>query len=117
MYAKAAMLLVAGSAAAALLILRSPDLTTAALVAIAIWAFCRAYYFVFYVIERYIDRSYRFSGLLSVVKHLVTSRVKPPSGGRVAATHCGPIAPLPDGQATQRTQDHERGALSDVRKQ
>jgi hypothetical protein len=71
MYAKAGMLLVAGTAAAALLILRSPNLTTAALVAIAVWAFCRAYYFAFYVIERYIDDSFRFSGLLSSVRYVL----------------------------------------------
>lgn len=29
---------------------------------IAVWSFCRLYYFGFYVIERYIDPSYRFSG-------------------------------------------------------
>ena len=72
MYMKAAMLLLAGSVAAALLVLRSPDVTTALLVAIAVWAFCRVYYFAFYVVEHYIDDSFRFSGLLSVVKYVLT---------------------------------------------
>jgi hypothetical protein len=33
---------------------------------IAVWCFCRLYYFAFHVIEHYVDASYRFSGLLSV---------------------------------------------------
>lgn len=38
---------------------------------IAIWAFCRAYYFAFYVIGRYIDPTYKFAGLYSAVKWLL----------------------------------------------
>jgi hypothetical protein len=37
--------------------------------AIAIWAFCRAYYFAFYVIEHYVDSSFKFAGLGSFVRH------------------------------------------------
>ena len=42
------------------------------------WASARLYYFCFYVIERYIDPSFRFSGIGSVVGFLLrgsTSRV------------------------------------------
>ena len=74
LYLKAALMLLAGALSVALLVLRDPSATTVVLLAIAIWAFCRAYYFAFYVIERYIDPSFRFSGLWSVVKHLVHSR-------------------------------------------
>lgn len=42
------------------------------LLAVCIWAFCRAYYFAFYVLEHYIDPDYKFSGLLSAVRHLLT---------------------------------------------
>lgn len=38
---------------------------------LAIWAFCRAYYFAFYVIENYIDPRFRFAGLLSVLGYFV----------------------------------------------
>ena len=31
--------------------------------ALVIWCFCRFYYFAFYVIERYVDPGYKFSGL------------------------------------------------------
>jgi len=37
---------------------------------ITIWAFCRAYYFAFYVIEKYTDSSFKFAGLTSVVAYL-----------------------------------------------
>jgi hypothetical protein len=34
-----------------------------ALLLICIWAFCRFYYFAFYVIGNYLDNAYKFSGL------------------------------------------------------
>ena len=41
------------------------------LLGVAIWSFCRFYYFAFYVIEKYVDSSYRFAGLSSVVRYLI----------------------------------------------
>ena len=40
-----------------------PDWRTAALTALLIWASARTYYFMFYVIEKYVDGRYRFSGI------------------------------------------------------
>jgi hypothetical protein len=54
--------------------IKSPTLRTAALLAIAIWSFCRLYYFAFYVIEKYVDSSYRFAGLGSFVLYLLRRR-------------------------------------------
>jgi hypothetical protein len=48
----------------------------ALLLAMCVWAFCRAYYFAFYVIEKYVDPSFKFSGLGMAVKYLLTK--KPP---------------------------------------
>ena len=45
--------------------------TTAMLLAVAIWAFCRAYYFAFYVVEHYADPAFRFAGLLAFVRYLI----------------------------------------------
>ena len=70
MYAKAVMLLAIGLLAAGLLILEHPTLRNAALLLICIWAFCRAYYFAFYVIQRYIDPQFRFAGLFAFFKYL-----------------------------------------------
>ncbi len=38
---------------------------------VCLWAFCRAYYFAFHVIEHYVDPGFRFSGLLSAIRHLL----------------------------------------------
>jgi hypothetical protein len=49
-----------------------PDWRLACLSAIGIWAFCRAYYFAFYVIEHYVDPKFRFAGLGSFVRYALT---------------------------------------------
>jgi hypothetical protein len=45
-----------------------------ALALIAIWAFCRFYYFMFYCIEHYVDSSFKFAGLTSFVLYFVKKR-------------------------------------------
>ena len=74
MWIKAALFLVLGTTACVLILVEDPDLRVAALLILAIWSFCRAYYFAFYVIEKYIDPSYRFSGIISALRYLVTRR-------------------------------------------
>ena len=69
MYTKALLFVALGIVAAGLIVMRSPSVQTAALLVIAVWAFARAYYFAFYVIEHYIDGSFRYSGLWSCVVH------------------------------------------------
>ena len=71
MWIKAVLLLAIGVAASILLLLEVGTLRGALLLALAIWAFCRAYYFAFYVIEKYVDPGYRFSGLLSFLRYWV----------------------------------------------
>src|SRR4051794_40977529 len=82
MYLKAALFGVAGTAAAVGLLIESPHLRTAALLAIAVWSFCRLYYFMFYVVEKYIDPGYRFAGIGSFLAYLWCKR-RP--GGRPVA--------------------------------
>ena len=71
MWIKAILLLAIGVTASILLLLEVGTLRGVLLLALAIWAFCRAYYFAFYVIEKYVDPGYRFSGLLSFLRYLV----------------------------------------------
>ena len=71
---KGLLFLFLGISASALLIADNPNLKTAALLAVAIWGFCRAYYFAFYVIEHYVDPGYRFSGLGSFVKYMISRK-------------------------------------------
>ncbi|HXJ59362.1 MAG TPA: hypothetical protein VNU68_22185 [Verrucomicrobiae bacterium] len=71
---KGALFLFLGLAAAALLLLEQPSLKAALLLAVAIWSFCRCYYFAFYVIEHYVDPTYKFSGLGSFLLYLTRRR-------------------------------------------
>ena len=72
--AKGALFLLLGISAAMLLWLEQPTLRAAIYLVVAIWSFCRAYYFAFYVIERYVDPSFKFSGLFSFLKYLLAER-------------------------------------------
>lgn len=60
------------------LILQTPTLRTALLTAVALWCAARFYYFAFYVIERYVDPTYRFAGLISAVRYILTHRPPAP---------------------------------------
>ncbi len=73
---KGILFLLLGLAAAALLILENPSWKVVGLLALVIWCFCRFYYFAFYVIEKYVDSRYKFSGLWSFVDYLFHSRKK-----------------------------------------
>ncbi len=72
---KGLLFLVVGIAALALLILDHPTWKTVLLLLLAVWSFCRFYYFAFYVIEHYVDPNYRFSGLISFLRHLLRRRL------------------------------------------
>ena len=63
-----------GVLSALLLILENPTLKIGVLLAVSVWCFCRCYYCAFYVIEHYVDASYRFSGLWSFARYLVQKR-------------------------------------------
>ncbi|HTL72419.1 MAG TPA: hypothetical protein VL863_03880 [bacterium] len=65
---KGILFLIIGIVAVVLVFLDDPRWQTGALLVVAVWSFCRAYYFAFYVIEKYVDPSYKFSGLVSFVK-------------------------------------------------
>jgi len=69
--AKGLLFLVTGIAAAGLLLLENPSLRSGLLLGVAIWAFCRFYYFAFYVLSQYVDASYRYSGLVSLAGYLL----------------------------------------------
>ena len=66
---KGLLFLLLGILASVLLILDNPAWKTALLLALAVWCFCRAYYFAFYVIEHYVDPNFKFSGLISFAQY------------------------------------------------
>jgi uncharacterized RDD family membrane protein YckC len=74
LFLKAGLFIAIGALAAFLLLLEHPEWKVGALLAITVWAFARAYYFAFYVIEHYVDPNYRFAGLGSFVVYLFKSR-------------------------------------------
>jgi len=63
-----------GLLASTLLLLEAWNIKVLVLLAIAVWAFCRFYYFAFYVIEHYVDPQYRFAGLWSFFRYLFRRR-------------------------------------------
>jgi hypothetical protein len=74
LWIKWALFLALGLMAAVLVVLQAPSVKITALLALAVWAFCRCYYFAFYVIEHYVDPSYRFSGLISFARYAIGKR-------------------------------------------
>ena len=69
LWIKGGLFLLIGTVASVLLVLELPSLKVALLLLLAVWAFCRAYYFAFYVIEHYADPGYRFAGLVSFLRY------------------------------------------------
>ena len=74
LFLKGGLFLILGLLGGSILLLRSPNWTSTALLVITVWAFCRFYYFAFYVIEKYIDSHFQFSGLLSFSRYLMRRR-------------------------------------------
>jgi hypothetical protein len=77
LYLKGLLFLLLGVLACAAILLWYPHWQLALLLALAIWSFCRAYYFAFYVIQHYIDPQFRYAGLVEFMRYLLTARRKP----------------------------------------
>ena len=77
---KGGLFVLAGLLAAGILLLESPTPKTASLLAVTVWCFARAYYFAFYVIQHYVDPSYRFAGLLSFFVFMVRRKRRKDDG-------------------------------------
>ena len=71
-YLKGFLFLFGGIVASGILLIECFSWKVAGMLAVAVWCFCRAYYFAFYVIEHYVDSSYKFAGLGSFVRYLFT---------------------------------------------
>ena len=74
LYAKGALFVFGGAMACALILAERPTIKVALLLAIAVWCFARAYYFAFYVVQNYVDPSYKFAGLGSFLSYLLRKR-------------------------------------------
>lgn len=87
-HTKGALFIVLGSLSAGLIFAQAPTFKTAALVGVTVWAFCRFYYYLFYVLERYLGREARFAGIIDALKFLLRHRGRAKPGER-AATNIG----------------------------
>ncbi len=80
MWLKGILFLVIGLASALLVWIETPTFRSALLLLLTIWGFCRAYYFAFYVLEKYVDSQFKFAGLWSVLRYLSQRRNRPGAG-------------------------------------
>tara|TARA_Y100001933_G_scaffold184398_1_gene183198 strand:- start:134 stop:397 length:264 start_codon:yes stop_codon:yes gene_type:complete len=76
LYLKGFLLFLIGFISSLLLVLLNFNFITIVLLSLAIWGFCRAYYFAFYVIQHYIDPTFRYSGLIDFAKYKMKRRNK-----------------------------------------
>ncbi|RKZ93015.1 MAG: hypothetical protein DRR19_02450 [Candidatus Parabeggiatoa sp. nov. 1] len=79
-YFKGFLFLLSGILSSVLILLEYPTLKMALLLMVAIWCFARFYYFAFYVIEHYVDSSYKFSGLWSFAQYVLRRRKRGDQG-------------------------------------
>jgi hypothetical protein len=64
---KGVLFLGLAAASGGLLIAETPSLRVAALMAVLVWSSCRFYYFLFYVLQNYVDPSLRYAGLTAMI--------------------------------------------------
>ena len=71
LHAKGFLFLFLGLLAGGVILLESRNLRTLLLLGIVIWSFCRFYYYLFYVLEKYIGRDEKYAGILDALKFIV----------------------------------------------
>lgn len=73
-YVKGRLFFLGGVLAALALLVEQPTIKTAILISAFTWCSARCYYFMFYVIEHYVDATYRFSGILAFFTYLLKQK-------------------------------------------
>ena len=61
-------------ASALALWLQNPSLVTALLLAVLVWSSARLYYFLFYVLQTYVDPSLKYAGLWAMLRQVLKRR-------------------------------------------
>ena len=59
---------------ATMLLLQAPSLRVAVMIGVLVWSSCRFYYFLFYVLEHYVDPNFRYAGLLALLSQVRRNR-------------------------------------------
>lgn len=70
MWLKGWLFLLIGLLSGAMLLCQDFSWLRVLLLVLCVWGFCRAYYFAFYVIERWVDPKFKFSGLGHFAVHV-----------------------------------------------
>jgi len=65
--AKGVMFLGIAATTAVLILVEAPSVRLSVLLALLVWASCRFYYFLFHVLEHYVDPTMRYAGLLDLL--------------------------------------------------
>lgn len=73
-YVKAVLFLAILLASAALVLLERPSWRVTILLALVAWSSARLYYFLFHVVEKYIDGDFRYAGLFDLLVRLLRRR-------------------------------------------
>ena len=68
-YLKGGLFLIILIMSAGLILIALPSWRIGGLLLLTIWASARLYYFMFYVIEHYVDESFRFSSIYDFIKY------------------------------------------------
>ena len=59
---------------AMLIWMQSPSWKILILLVLLVWAACRFYYFLFYVLEKYVYSNLRYAGLLALIQAILTRK-------------------------------------------
>lgn len=76
LHTKGFLFLATGILAFAGILLEIPKIRIALLLLIGTWAFCRFYYYLFYVLEKYAGREKRYAGILDALKYILNQKNK-----------------------------------------
>ena len=75
-YLKGFLFLIILLIAAGLILFETRSWQIAIMLLLVVWSSARLYYFMFYVIEKYVDSEYKFAGIGSFLQYLFSNRRK-----------------------------------------
>jgi hypothetical protein len=74
LHAKGVLFLVVGVMACGGILLEAGSLRVLFLLVVGVWGFCRFYYYLFYVLERYAGRERKYAGLFDALRYIITRK-------------------------------------------
>lgn len=75
-FVKGWLFLAIAAISAYLIVQRSPHVVTAVLAGTLVWSSCRFYYFLFYVLEKYVDPGMKYRGVWHLYGQLRRARLQ-----------------------------------------